>query len=159
MKLIKLIFIVIVVITCLSMQPYNHHYEILSDDDFEMAKIDNERPALSAGLHEDFYWESYIEFICGETNYGGIKNIPIILFDTKQRLFEFDLGPDYNWDCELVIEEWKLLAQEEESFCIFGAYLEELNEEGTYSLYYIEQIKTLKGYWKMKDYENYLLPD
>lgn len=53
-----------------------------------------------------------------------------------------------------VLDYWKFWAEEVDSFCIFGVFMQKIDDKN--DLKYIEQIKTEKGYWKREDFFDYL---
>ncbi|MFN8370283.1 MAG: hypothetical protein U0T83_06625 [Bacteriovoracaceae bacterium] len=153
--IVKFFLISVVLLFNLSFSWQDNSYDILNENDWNLYKQNNENPALSSSVQDEIQWKSYnkwrcfssekLEFSCGTVDYNGEHDVPIINIEDN----EYDLSPEYTWDCKKIIQVWSKLIENEKSVCIYGAYLQDLElEKITSSLWYIERIKTSKGYFQ-----------
>lgn len=134
---------------------------ILSEEDYILENEAQNTYAISIP-EEHFYssnkWNcfpsSHINITTSQVYYDGRHDVPSIDARDGRRVLSYDLDPDIRWNVELILEHWRFLAAEVESFCIFGVFMQKIDDE--YELWYIEQIKTEKGYWKREDFFDYL---
>ncbi len=163
-KWLKLILFFLIAYLNLSM---NFYETVLTEEDFEMARQDQEqgaaltRPPLGGGP----YWESYNEWRCFDRNTveltctelhheDGSFNayIAILSILVDDYLFEYHPLREDKQDCFPIAFQWFNLIKDEEEICIYGAYLndfkpfDESSSDG--SIWFIDQIKTHRGYWK-----------
>jgi len=159
----------------LSMNFYN---SILTEEDFEMAHRDRDHgPALAKSLDEKPYWESYnewrcfdrdtVELTCAELQHeNGSFNAYVALMSILVDGYLFEYYPllETKQDCFPVAFQWFDLMQNEKEVCIYGAHLNDTQpfidgvpSDG--SIWYVNQIKTYRGYWKTWEDENYLSDD
>lgn len=163
-KIPTVFLIIILMFSIISFAPIDEKYSILDDNDFAMMKIDNEKPAITI---PDENFESFNEWICfnikdleitkAEVDYYDWHYVPSINVYIDNHLLSFDLDPDKKWNIDLIIDTWKDLFENQESVCIFGAYLQEIDNNG--ELWYIQKIKTNNGYWDRSKSDKFLLKD
>lgn len=132
----------------MSFAPIKSYDLLLTDADIEFQINDNISPALSI---PDIGFKSFNKWQCfdasdvmidlTEVDYNGIHSVPMI----KIKNMNFDIDPEIKWDIDKVLSDWNNLFNGASSVCIFGAYLQDLNDEET--MWYIESIKTDNGYW------------
>ncbi len=127
-------------------------YSVLSIKDIFMMIKDNRTPELTTldDNKEHFNrWQCFrtkdIEISEADVNYNGWHKVPSINVKTQKVFKSFDLDPDIKLDTEAIINKWKLLIEKQRSICIFGVFLQK--EADGSSLWYINMIKTKKGYW------------
>lgn len=156
----------------LSFTWHDSSYDILSEEDWDLSRQEKENgiPALSSAIGDENKWESYnewrcfsakdVESLCASVDDDDSHLVPIISIQNKDRSpgYEYALGAEYSWNCNKVIESWSVLMENQESICIHGAYLED-DEQNNNSLWYIDQVKTQNGHWKMENYHDFLSDD
>ena len=154
---------------------YDPNSELLSTADYEQIKLDSTRgPALSSYLDgKSLYWESYntwqcfptrdLEIDCMEAEYNGIKRVPTIHIIYNLHRFEFSMDPEPEPNCDIIIDRWKNLLLDENTFCTYAAFLQDLDlsdpdsiaKDG--SVWIINQLKTSKGYWNFELEDNWII--
>lgn len=166
-----LIFIITLPFT-LSFNWHDRAYDLLDETDWYLSKqaAESGTPALSSIIGAENQWESYnewrcfsakgIDLRCAAIDDNGSRLIPMVnvLSEDEDLDYEYALGSEYSWDCQKVIDSWSTLINGQESICLHGAYLKE-DEHSNTSLWYIDQIKTQNGYWKMENYHDFLSDD
>jgi hypothetical protein len=127
-------------------------YSVLNIKDLLMTIKDNRTPEITIlDNHEQYYnkWRCFsvadVEITEADVDYNGWHKVPSINVKIKNVIKSFDLDPDVTWNNDSIINEWKTLIKDQRSVCIFGAFLQK--EENGNSLWYIQKIKTQKGYW------------
>ena len=142
----SILFMVLIVIFFIS------NYSILGVKDLLTAIKGKITPEItSLDNHKQYYnkWQCFsladIEITEAEVDYNGWHKVPSINVKMKNVIKSFDLDPDVKWNNNKIITEWKNLIKDQRSVCIFGAFLQE--EKDSNSLWYIQKIKTRKGYW------------
>lgn len=128
------------------------NYSILGVQDLLIAVKDNNVPEITIlDNNEQHYnkWQCFsvidVEITEAEVDYNGWHRVPSINIKTKDIVKSFDLDPDVKWNNNKIITEWNNLIKDQKSICIFGAFLQK--EKSGNSLWYIQKIKTRKGYW------------
>lgn len=137
---------------------YNY---FLSEEDYTLEKKAQNTYAISIP-NENFYssnkWNcfpiSHIKITTTKVDYDGWHEVPSIDARDGKKVISYDLDPDIRWDVKLVLDNWMFLAEKVESFCVFGVFMQKIDDQS--DLWYIEQIKTEKGYWKRDDFIDYL---
>ncbi|MDD4974501.1 MAG: hypothetical protein PHY93_09145 [Bacteriovorax sp.] len=172
-NLVRIILIFTIALpSTLSFSLHDSSYDILSEEDWSLLRQEKEKgtPALSSAISDENKWESYnewrcfsaknVEALCASVDDDDSHLVPIVTIQNKDGSpgYEYALGSEYNWNCNKVIESWSVLIENQESICIHGAYLQE-DEQNNNSLWYIDQIKTQNGYWKMENYYDFLSYD
>jgi hypothetical protein len=153
----------------------DHSISVLDSSDYNWEHLDRAtgESALSGFLVESKpTWESYnqwqcfpsdgIEMQCAEADYEGhVRRIPLIHVWHASHLYEFSMESEPEPDCDQVVGHWKGLLTGEDAFCVYAAYLQELEYlpkdpslEG--SLWIMNRLKTRKGYWSFDSDENYI---
>ncbi len=98
----------------------------------------------------DCFLSSQVQIGKSRVNYDGWHDVPSLDVETQSKKRSYDLDPDERWEYEFIKKQWKQLFENESHICILGAYLQDLEDRN--ELWYIEQIKTEKGYWKREDF-------
>lgn len=139
-------------------------YTILTDRDHELELEHNRWPALSSANFDPNPWASFNEWTCFPTrsafitytniDYRGPRKVPSIRIQKQNIVAYFELGPDIPWKADKIIRKWYDLTEGEEHMCIYAAQLPRHKHTGNYELWYIDQIKTLSGYWEQGDVED-----
>jgi hypothetical protein len=156
----------------LSFNWHDRAYDILGETDWYLSKqaAASGTPALSSTIGAENQWESYNEWRCFSTksidlrcatiddNSSSLIPVVSVLSKDEDLDYEYALGSEYIWDCQKVIDSWATLVDEQESICLYGARLQ-APEQDNISLWYIDQIKTQNGYWKMENYHDFLSDD
>ena len=149
-KLLAVISIIIFVFITVLFSTSN--YSILRVKDLLTAiKSSRTSKITIIGNNEQYYnrWQCFsvetVEITEAEVNYNGWHKVPSINVKTKNIVKSFDLDPDVRWDNDKIIKKWRDLIKDQKSICIFGVFLQK--EEDGSSLWYIQKIKTKKGYW------------
>ena len=165
------IFVSVAGIFCLSMTDTNH-YEILSPDDREQELTDSEgTPALSSQIDANPYWETFNTWRCFSTENirpecsvldNDSLRVPTLRFAEGSTLYDFSIDPEPGLDCDETLAKWIALLDQEQSFCVYAAYLQEMPSEifeyegiNRWQLWIVSQIKTQQGYWHLYDPEDY----
>lgn len=136
--------------------------QLLSEDDLDFQEIDNNYgSALSSGLQSSNHWESYnqwqcfnlemVKFDCVDYDNGTL--VPSIRVESQKEVILFDTHVEDRLDCEQTLSRWKNLAAGGREVCIFAAHMPDvdlgLDEGRPQSLWYINRLKTVGGYWKL----------
>lgn len=160
----------------LSFTPSDWHDSLLSIADRQLEQKDAEKgPGLHSAIGEEPYWESFNQWLCFSTQFakaecteldGGQSRVPTLriavngaLYDYERQhsiqLYEFDMEEEPKLGCFEMVKKWNLLLAGESSVCVYAAHLQDLpishfvaEKVDQWSLWYISQIKTSKGYWK-----------
>ncbi len=152
-KIILIILLPIaLILSILLLLFYGTNYSVLEVKDLYMMLEDNKTPAITIPETKEEYfnkWQCFsvkdINITEAEVDYRGWRKVPSIDIKTKKRSISFDIDPEKKWDNELVLRKWSNLISKERSVCIFGAFLQK--EENGMELWYIQRIKTKRGYW------------
>ena len=156
---IRSFIFVFTIFSCLSMIPINH-FETLNELDYQLEEVEEDQPpALSAGLHEKDYWESYntwncfsaadAQLDCSVLDYGKIL-VPTIRVVIDGIHYDYSNEPEQDPDCHATLRKWAELFENQKSVCIYSAYLQNVTDN--YELWIIDQIKTYNGYWRYRNY-------
>jgi hypothetical protein len=154
----------------------NPALDLLDERDYEQMRNDIAHgPALSAPLDRSPYWASYDQWHCFptesieisyvEAEYGEMRKLPTLHVTEGSHLYEFSMDPEPAPNFDNITNKWKALLQDEGTFCVYAAPLQELdvaNNDTTAesaSLWIIHQLKTTKGYWTFESEENWLKDD
>ena len=132
------------------------NYQLLTDEDFKMARLYNTDAAISWPLSDGTYLKSFNKWQCYSLDQiklatvvvenQGPKCIPAIEINQANRLIQlFDIDIEENWDCERVISQWNELIKDQKSICLFGAFTQ-LDVKSNL-LWNLEIVKTSNGYW------------
>jgi hypothetical protein len=138
-------------------------YSILSEADLEQQEVESKtRPALSAALTAEFYWQSFnkwlcfpsreAEFACSETDFGKSLLPTIRIAGSQGTRFDFDIDPEPDLDCEETLNVWRELIANQQSFCVYAAYLQDLDDN--HELWVIETVKSNRGVWTVRATED-----
>jgi hypothetical protein len=135
--------------------------DILSDADLAMEQMQSDSgPALSSALDQEPYWESYNEWKCFRTNGiellycaeidDGRSQLPTLrVSDEGATLYELSLDPEPGLSCEVSLNQWRELVRDQHNFCVFAAYLQDINHG--HELWIIDTLKSLRGSWKWQN--------
>jgi hypothetical protein len=136
--------------------------QLLSKEDFEFQHTDNEKGmALASDPRSEQSWESYnqwlcfstknVELECADYDYGTL--VPSIRIEVRNRVFLFDTHVEDRFDCEQTLSIWSHLASGGGEVCIFAAHMPDvelgLDQNKPQSLWYINRLKGVGGYWNM----------
>lgn len=135
---------------------------ILSPRDLEQEKSDRQRgPALSSAVDDPNPWATFNQWMCFDAHQVEIKPIEIKIDDWKPwpqftvttAGQKFDLSPETDLDLntEQVLNEWEKLVLGSQEICFYAAFLQYIDEDISYSLWVLEDIKTQNGYWRVND--------
>lgn len=114
-------------------------------------------PALSAGLHQEPYWESFNEWRCFDASLVSVSCrghyfatgmetlLPSIRVEHNDEALDFDFEDDRSINCAETINFWTRLIESQKSVCLYAAYLQEIDENNGYWI--LSMLKTPKGYW------------
>lgn len=147
----KLIFIIAVAALNMSMTRINA-YDLLTDGD--IYRESNEDYALRALPNEEPPWESFNKWMCfsseSTTPYcadidDGRAQLPILQVAQNEKLYNLDIDPQPDLNCETVLNQWIELLQNQKGFCVFAAYLQNIDEN--HELWVIDTIKSGIGTW------------
>lgn len=144
--------------------------KVLTEEDLEYQEYQfiNNESELSSGSNSLIQWKSFNKWSCYSSDVAefsctsGYKNVEIptihINLGYEYRDFDFDneLG-DQEESCDVTISKWKILLEEKNEFCIYAAYLQELNyenKEKPHSLWLASDFKTESGVWKLHPNED-----
>lgn len=161
-----LIIILVLISASASLAAFSlNYYDILNEKDIERQISDSEKgPTLSSGTYNSPQWESFNTWQCFSTSQielnclqiADMENtfVPDLQVLKNSRIYDFSLDPELELDCEENLNQWSALLQNEERFCTYAAYLQEVPEYidldqniTSAGLWIIEKLKTDKGYW------------
>ncbi|MCM0605099.1 MAG: hypothetical protein KA715_03340 [Xanthomonadaceae bacterium] len=126
------------------------------------------RPSIvSTNKHEN-PWESYDQWQCFSLNqitfecatYDRDTLVPSIKAKNDKGIIFFDVHVEDELHCEDTLIQWRDLVHGGSKICLLAAYMPDVDmgvDEATKkpnSLWYIDQIKSRNGYWKLKDFSN-----
>lgn len=139
--------------------------EILSESDLKEQIVNymSGNSQLSSGFNAKDKWESYNKWSCYNSDQTeiscieGYNNeiIPSIKINLGNSYRDIDFDDEQTGEsekCEAIISEWKNLLEQESEFCVYAAYLQELNyetKERPHSLWMGLYFKTKNGIWKL----------
>ncbi len=147
----------------LSMYSGENH-RLLNDEDFALVHISNRTgPALSSILGVEPYWRSYHEWLCfsseeldlkiSEHELEELTLVPTLAIWFDGHLYEFEVSTSTIGESGMdVYHEWEMLLENEDSFCVMAAFLQNLGTQDR-SLWILQTLKTAKGYWHESDLE------
>jgi len=177
-RLISILSILFLMIFTISFNWENPYNDILEEQDWVLFNQDKEKPALSSIINDPHPWQSHNEWKCFDkrdidfscaVDTSNKNEVPIISIINNREAFdyEYDLGSEYEWDCKKVVNHWENLMDGEDGICLYGAQMPDLGDENqvqesnnlSTGLWYINQIKTKKGYWKMENYSEFLIDE
>lgn len=136
--------------------------QLLSDEDIEFQRIDNERGvALGSELRSEHPWGSYnqwqcfslemVEFECADYDYGTL--VPSLRVESEEEIFLFDTYVEDLLDCEQILSIWRNLVSGGKEVCVFAANMPDvdlgLDQNRPQSLWYINRLKGIGGYWNL----------
>lgn len=136
--------------------------QLLSENDLEFQRIDNASAvALGSELTSEHQWGSYnqwqcfnmsqIELTCADYDHGTL--VPSIRVATEREIFLFDVHVEDRLDCEQTLSAWRKLLVGGIEACIFAAHMPDidldLDGELPQSLWYINRLKGVGGYWNL----------
>jgi len=135
------------------------YYDILSEADLAQEEIESTaHPALSAAYDEEPYWQSFnkwmcfpaeaVQTYCAEIDYGQSYLPTFRVSDDKHHFYEFDLDPTPNLNCDETLSQWRELLENQRSFCVYAAYLQDLDDER--ELWVVDTIKSSRGLWSIR---------
>lgn len=133
--------------------------QLLSEDDLDFQEINGS--ALSSGLQSDSPWESYnqwqcfnlekVKFDCVDYDHGTL--VPGISAETESEVFLFDTHVEDRLDCEQTLSIWRDLVLGGKEICVFAAHIPDvdldLDQNRPQSLWYINRLKGVGGYWDL----------
>lgn len=135
---------------------------LLNEEDLEYQRIDNANGvAMGSALKSEWPWGSHnqwrcfdksqIELTCADYDHGTL--VPSIRAVTEKEIFLFDTHVEDRLDCKQTLSIWHDLLADGKEVCIFAANMPDvdlgLDEGRAQSLWYINRIKGIGGYWNL----------
>ncbi|MBC7712804.1 MAG: hypothetical protein H7177_05670 [Rhizobacter sp.] len=148
-------FLLLLFFSTTSFSVRDESYSLLSSDDFQMAELENESPAIRIPIKTNQWINSYNKWFCFsrnevsietiEVDYNGPKQIPAlsISLDNHKNLM-FELDHDESWNTPDIINSWESSLDASKNVCIYAAFMQDFENESTF---YIEKIKFENQYW------------
>jgi len=166
-KLWRLLIVLLAGAASLSMYS-NPYLELLTSGDWEFEKADrDDGSALSSPIGQSPRWESFNEWQCFSTQNihlecteldDGSIQVPTLRVGRAGHILDFSMDPEPSFDCEQVRMDLIDLLDQEDSFCVYAAHLQEHPSENfgdpdviSWNLWIMSQVKTQKGYWTNED--------
>lgn len=132
---------------------------------------ENGVPELSSTLDSQPSWKSSLYWSCYPTSivstrvvfveYPGMeRDMPEIVVKINNLTLTFALPPEYDSFEKEALRNWKQLLKDEDMICLYAVNLPNPSTEiENEFIFYIEKIKTNKGVWEVRPYEESLHPD
>lgn len=114
--------------------------------------------ALGSADKSEWPWGSYNHWQCFELEnlkldcsiYDQKTLVPSIIAETADRIFFFDVHVEDRLPCIQTLDKWHGLMNGGKEACIFAAHMPDVDGlEPGQSLWYINRIKGLNGYWNL----------
>lgn len=138
--------------------------QLLTQDDIEFQEFENSiGVALGSELESEWPWGSYNQWQCFSVenliydcaNYDSGTLVPSLSVATEHEIFLFDVHVEDRLDCEQTLMQWRALINRGRDVCIFAAQMPDVDIEPDgsrpQSLWYINRIKGVDGYWNLFD--------
>jgi hypothetical protein len=167
----QLVCITALFVAATSLSMYRAPYrDLLSEEDYRREEEGSKTPAVTAPSRDGIVdWKSFDQWQCFSTDQlktecdpdedGQDICYPHLIVEQGADVFDFQLltPGDYlnsNW----ILSRWHSLLTDEDSFCVYSAYLPDISSPHE-SVFSIDQLKTVKGYWEYGSEENWREPD
>ena len=136
--------------------------ELLTQEDLEFQELDNSNGVALGSVHRsEWPWGSYNQWQCFSienlsydcANYDNGTLVPSLSVITDREIFLFDVHVEDRLECEQTLWQWRALIDRGREVCIFAAHMPDVDMESggdrSQSLWYINQIKGVGGYWNL----------
>jgi len=144
--------------------------DLLTEEDYRQEQDDSKTPAVTAAPDVDgkIAWKSFnqwqcfpvsqLKFECDPDSEGQETCYPHLIVEQDGSVFDFQfLTPGDNLKSAVVLDRWNSLVANEESFCVYGAYLPDVSDSRE-AVFSVDRLKTAKGYWDYDSEENWYRP-
>lgn len=169
MKIRNYLFVFLMAFWSLSV-PRLSQYSLLNKEDMGRVSLEVEHgPALSAPLDALPRWESFNNWFCFSTENIQLECteildthefVPTVSVTRDSIRFDFSLDAEPVVDCANVKANWEYLLQDQPSFCVFAAFLQNsppddlgIDAIKNWSIWITRTIKSKKGYWDAYEYQ------